>query len=264
MHPPPLPDSARPARPFRRAPGRRGFTLIELLTVIVIMLTVSALSITAVHGLFSSTGYDGSLSRIVGILEQARSYAVAQDTYVWVAFYPLDPSKLPGNQDSSGDQLYVGVFASSSGSNPLSWGNSSPCSIPYTDQSTGAIIFQVSKIQFFKQIRIWPQGGNDGAYYNIASLPSSFLPTPAASTPIFSVQTPTAVLSAQPVPAATGDSAIAVVAFTPTGSAVAGPSLSSSIGIDFQPMKSSSVADTANLATIRINGLTGLPSLYRQ
>ena len=158
MRPPPLPISAKPARPIGRGRGRGGFTLIELLTVIVIMLMVSALSITALQGLFSSTGYDSSLSRIVGILEQARSYAVAQDTYVWVAFYPLDPTQLPGNQDASGDQLYVGVYASSSGSNPLAWGSPASCPIPYTDTSTGAHVFQVSKIQFFKQLRIWPQG----------------------------------------------------------------------------------------------------------
>jgi len=252
-------------RPFSRGDRRQGFTLVELLVVVAIAAILIAVSIPSFEN--HSSGFSRSLSEIMEIMEQARSYAVAENTYVWVAFYPLDPSQLAGAaKDSSGDQLFIAVFASDGGNNPFSWTDASSHSIPYTDPATGTAVFLLDRIQLFRQIRLWPQGGSGGGYYNIGSIPASApAPAPASPTPVFSVRAPLAnslLLSAQPVPA--NHSAIAVIAFNPRGSALASGSLAASIGLDFQPMKSAAVADSANLATLRIDGLTGIATLYRQ
>src|SRR5258708_18589762 len=84
--------------------SREAFTLVELLVVLAIIAILSALAIPALQGLSGSKQFSSQLNDIAGILEQARSYATAQNTYVWVAFYPYDPSTL-SQPDNSGDAL---------------------------------------------------------------------------------------------------------------------------------------------------------------
>ena len=252
--------------PFSPAKKSSGFSLVEMVTVLAIIITLSALSVTAFSRIVKATRFDQALSSVLETLSQARSYAIAQDTYVWVAFYPVDPSQLSGSaQDNTGDQVVVATFASSEGNNPLPWSGTSTYTIPYTDTASSTVVSQVSKIQTFKQLRIWPQGGNGGSYFNISSVPTSSTPSPAATAPLLAVAWPAVSaqrLASQPVPA--GQSATAVIVFNPRGSALAGNTLSSSIGLDFQPVKGPGTNDTANLATIRIDGLTGIAALYRQ
>ncbi len=244
----------------------RGFSLVEMLTVLVIILTLSALSVTAIGGIVKASRFDQALSSILETLATARSYAIAQDTYVWVAFYPVDPSQLGGGvHDATGDQVVVATFASSEGNNPLPWSGTSTYTIPYTDTASSTVVSQLNKVQTFKQLRIWPQGGNGGSYFSIPSVPTTATPSPAAAAPLLAVAWPAfpaQQLSSQPTP--TGQNAIALLVFNPRGSALVGSTLSSSIGLDFQPVKGPGTNDTTNLATIRIDGLTGIAALYRQ
>jgi len=64
-----------------------GFSLIELLTVIAIIAVLAVLTMSA----FTSVGRAGNLTKtgndIAGLLEQARSLAMARNTYVWVGFH---------------------------------------------------------------------------------------------------------------------------------------------------------------------------------
>src|SRR5438552_16684220 len=64
-----------------------GFTLIELLVVIGIAILVTALLTPAFTSLKSAGDVTSAAYTIKGVLEQARTYAMANNTYAWVGFY---------------------------------------------------------------------------------------------------------------------------------------------------------------------------------
>jgi prepilin-type N-terminal cleavage/methylation domain-containing protein len=80
------------------------FSLVELLVVIAIVSILMVAAVTAFTtigraGKLTKTGYD-----IAGLIEQARSYAMAQNTYVWIGF-----------ETDTNNSLVVGVVASRNG-----------------------------------------------------------------------------------------------------------------------------------------------------
>jgi type II secretory pathway pseudopilin PulG len=81
-----------PAPPKLR--GRKGaFTLIELLAVIGIITALMLLLAPAFTSLKSAGDVTSAAYTIKGVLEQARTYAMANNTYTWVGFYEEDGSK---------------------------------------------------------------------------------------------------------------------------------------------------------------------------
>lgn len=82
-------NAGRSCRGFNRPQQRahRAFTLIELLVVIGIITLASALLVPAFTNLKSSGDITNAAYAIVGVLEQGRNYAMANNTYVWVGFY---------------------------------------------------------------------------------------------------------------------------------------------------------------------------------
>ena len=87
---------------------RGAFSLIELLIVIAIITVLAALALPAFNSIRNASGLTKTASDIAGILEQARAYAMAQNTYVWVGFQT--------NQANGTDTLIVGVISSKTGS----------------------------------------------------------------------------------------------------------------------------------------------------
>lgn len=86
---------------------RSAFSLIELLIVIAIIAVLSALALPAFNSIRNAGGLTKTANDIAGILEQARAYAMAQNTYVWVGFQT--------SQANGTDVLTVGVIASKTG-----------------------------------------------------------------------------------------------------------------------------------------------------
>jgi len=68
-------------------PPTSGFTLIELLVVIGIIILLTALLTPAFTNLKSAGDVTSAAYTIKGVLEQARTYAMANNTYTWVGFY---------------------------------------------------------------------------------------------------------------------------------------------------------------------------------
>ncbi len=83
---------------------RGGFSLIEILVAVSIGAVLTTFSLVA----FNQIGKGGSLTRtgseISDLLEQARAYAMARNTYVWVGFTQSGP-----------DSLVAGVVSSRNG-----------------------------------------------------------------------------------------------------------------------------------------------------
>src|SRR5438067_5373336 len=127
---PSLTSTLRPRRRLLRAEGyppwlaeairqRRltsGFTLIELLVVIGIMILLTALLTPAFTNLKSADDVTSAAYTIKGVLEQARTYAMANNTYTWVGFYEEDASQSSTNPATPGvGRLVMSVVASKDG-----------------------------------------------------------------------------------------------------------------------------------------------------
>src|SRR5438477_1078362 len=67
--------------------NRSGFTLIEMMVVIAIIAILMALIAPAFTSLKGAGDVTSAAYTIKGVLDQARTYAMANNTYVWVGFY---------------------------------------------------------------------------------------------------------------------------------------------------------------------------------
>ena len=63
---------------------RAAFTLMELLVVIAIISLLAVFTIPAISGIKGGSDVTSTAYSIAGILDQARAYAMANNTYVWV------------------------------------------------------------------------------------------------------------------------------------------------------------------------------------
>src|SRR5213592_1476354 len=113
---PSLTSDLRPRRRLLRAEGcppwfagailrRRltsGFTLIELLVVIGIMILLTVLLTPAFMNLKSAGDVTSAAYTIKGVLEQARTYAMTNNTYTWVGFFEEDGSRPSTNPATVG------------------------------------------------------------------------------------------------------------------------------------------------------------------
>jgi len=86
--------------------SRRAFTLIELLTVISVVALLGTLTIPIVSNAAMGGKFNKALIDLSGALERAQAYAVANNTYTFVAF--TEP-------DADG-RISVGLFGSRDGS----------------------------------------------------------------------------------------------------------------------------------------------------
>ncbi len=234
----------------------RAFSLIELLVVIAIMVILVAGATLSFRGINSSGNFNKALNDISGVLEQARAYAVAQDTYVWVALYENIPAS------GGPKEVYVGTFASNDGTDPFNW--TGPVTVtlpPGTVGSTGTTLTQIIRTYHYKGLHL-----QTGTLPNAPTTPN--LPATASTTPPAPIFQCTAQSDSGPVTltsAGTGTISVYwVVQFTPTGAARNSANTINSIWFGLQPSLSKTVLDTKNIASMEVNGLTGLTTVYRQ
>lgn len=110
---------------------RRGFSLIELLVVMGIIALLSTAAIVGFQSIASSRGVGQAAADVNGILELARSEAIARQTYVWVAFREEDAG--------AGLEIQMLLLASIDGSANADGGNLMPLTRVVRSRGAGMI-----------------------------------------------------------------------------------------------------------------------------
>src|SRR5438552_7297388 len=105
----------------------RAFTLLELMVVIAIIVLAIAFIKPAFTSLKGAGDVTSAAYTIKGVLDQARTYAMANNTYTWVGFYEEDASQSSTSPATVGiGRLVMSVVASKDGTTIYSGTLSSP------------------------------------------------------------------------------------------------------------------------------------------
>jgi type II secretory pathway pseudopilin PulG len=99
-----------------RVNAQRAFTLLELLIVLGIMISLTVLVVPAFTNRKGADDLTSAAYAIKGVLETARTYAQANNTYTWVGFFEEDGSILSTTPPTGGrGRLVMSVVASKDG-----------------------------------------------------------------------------------------------------------------------------------------------------
>src|SRR6478609_9577095 len=94
----------------------RGFTLLELLIVVGIMAILLVLMAPAFTYIKGGTDVTSAAYTVKGVLDTARTYAKANNTYTWVGFYEEDVSRSSTNPATQGiGRIVMSTVASKDG-----------------------------------------------------------------------------------------------------------------------------------------------------
>lgn len=235
--------------------GQSGFTLTELLTVITIII-VLAVAIAPSLNVLGSSSFVQACSKVVQTMEEARAYAVAKHTYVYVGigeFSAAAPDKVGTNGTG---RLALFAIASRDGGRLLS-----------TTVSGGTVIDSSNSIPISKLMRLDNIGLTDLSTNSLGGLVRS------AGTNLFPggvVDTNAAILFTFPQVLHQRDEPAyrftTCVEFQPRGSAYPGMGANSLPGyleIGLTPAKGMAKPPTKNVAVIQISGITGKATLLR-
>src|SRR5438445_7285640 len=146
-------------RPFifaeRGRESFRGFTLLELLIVIGLIAILLVLIAPAFTTIKSGTEVTTAIYGVKGLLENARAYAKANHTYVFVGFADVDSSVDPSvsPQITTGDTPYgrvaMAVVASKDGTAQYQYATTDQGNDWTANYANGAHLIAVGKLQTY-------------------------------------------------------------------------------------------------------------------
>jgi prepilin-type N-terminal cleavage/methylation domain-containing protein len=108
-----------------------GFSLIEMLAVMAIMSIMATITFIGVEGLATKEGYGQEIFQIAYTFDQARAYALANNTYVFVGITEVDGTQSASvNPQASGyGRVAMAVVASMDGTRMYDQGSLTPTNL---------------------------------------------------------------------------------------------------------------------------------------
>ena len=264
-----------PSRFANTPASRSAFTLVELLVVMSLMLGMMGLIVPAITGMKGAGDLTKSAYDIVGTLEQARAYAMANNTFVFVGIEEVDASKDPSASSQSattgpavGGRVAIAMVASKDGTRGY---NIAATSNPaWTNYSNGSNLMMIGKLLHLENVHLTATSTDIPATGNLAR------PTVSTSGTGQVVVLGDSTLQSLtpfdwPLGKASGTgqySFTKVINFDPQGVAriqTSGSqdSIAKYLEIGLIPTHGK-VSSLSNFAAIQVNGMTGATRIYRQ
>jgi Tfp pilus assembly protein FimT len=173
---------------------RAAFSLLELLLVVGIMGLLLVLITPAFTSMKSDTDFTNAVYEVQGLLENARTYAKANRTYVFVGFAEVDSSADPSvsPQVPGFGRVAVAVVASRNGARQFRYATTDQGSDWAANYSNGANLIAIGKLRRYESLHFlgvnfpsWPPSEHPysnmaryqpGAYYTLGIGPDSVTP----------------------------------------------------------------------------------------
>ena len=266
--------SGNPPLTIRGSRAPAGFTLVELLVVISLLLLVMTLVIPALNGMKGAGDVTKAAYDITGALDQARAYAMANNTYVYVGIGEFSSEQASSSQlQVSGTgigRVLIATVASSDGTRGydpqnLTTSGSSPSG---TTWSASSKLGTVGTLQHIDNMHL--ASGLNGP--NVVLPTTGGLARPLISDTTYVISTPGP--STQPTSFNWPPSGAArytfnsVINFSPQGVARIQTTSSSDlipayIEIGLQQTHGTVVSSGSNVAIVQVDGVSGQTRIYR-
>jgi prepilin-type N-terminal cleavage/methylation domain-containing protein len=232
-----------------------GFSLVEMLCVVAIISVLTSLVTFSVLGTKTSRDLANGAYNIQGMIEQARTYAMAENTYTWIGFFEENPAS-PGTAGTG--QIVVSIVASANGMNLVTSANA--------PQLPSANLTQVMKLTKIPNVHL--------AVVPTASVtrPALASASPSDTYQVGSTDFPDPITSSWsfvfPLGASTSSASYKftqIIQFNPQGDATRisdNPTTLMEIGL--QPAHGGTTSTgTANFAVLQVAGIGGQVITYR-
>ena len=264
-----------------RARGRptfHGFSLVELLVVIAIITILTVVAIPAFNSIKGGSDITKAAYDVAGVLDNARAYAMANNTFVYVGIAEVDsaadPSASPQTNTISpavGGRVVVATVASKDGTRGYDVTSSTlPSPACWDNYNNGANFVAIGKLHRFENVHM------TASFLDIPNSVGTSRPTVSGGTGgtgyILGSATCTSVTPFDwPLGKAIGAgqySFAKVINFDPQGvpriqTATNTDALVQNMEIGLWPARGKTVPAKANAAAIQINGITGATRIYR-
>jgi prepilin-type N-terminal cleavage/methylation domain-containing protein len=244
----------------RISTARAGFSLVELLVVLAIMSVITAMSLPIVNSIRDSQNVTLATNSVSTVLQRARAYAMAHNTYVWVGFYeePANtavPTNVAPPYQGVG-QVVIGMAASVDGTQI------------YSDTSSGTLmtpsVAQIEKLIKVENVHCTDVGVPTGTGTPLTSRPSGAYGGGSAEQ--YGIDSDNNKVASQFLVLG-GYTFYKTIRFSPSGDAAIGDSPSSlrRIGeIDLCPTHGGQInLNSPNVAAIQFSGIGGAIQTYR-
>jgi len=239
-----------------------GFTLVELIVVIALISTLMVLVAPAFTGIKSAGDVTSAAYTIKDALEQARTHAMAYETYAWIGFYEESAGQPSTNPATPGTgRIVISTIASADGTTVYN-----PRSLAAIDPTRVTQLNKLVKVEG-THLATFPDGSGTGdtfdsrpaAIYETAKIGDTTPPNPSL--------TPFQYPVGNPAPAAQY-TFVKAVEFSPRGEARINNrnyTLKTVAEIGLQPTHGTAVdVNSRNIIAIQFGALGGDLKIYRR